>query len=270
MARSIVVALRMASHAVTAGRDGYLARARAMCMRAEEMAGSLVAWSATGFAVGWDVDHLEQAASFAASIRGESPSPEHAWAVGMAEGHLETLSPDGQGILAWGSALLWASSRADSARPGQVLLHDELRTLHGDQLGVSSGDGNESGRPSGRWQLDIDNPWTPGRVMDPQAGRQETASSCVVDSIAELRRARSERPPSAQCQATLALAMTLSKAGRPEEALLEAIDALAWARATQDARALAACTALLAKLYAGVGLSDAADALRDGMAGSRS
>jgi hypothetical protein len=57
----------------------------------------------------------------------------------------------------------------------------------------------------------------------------------------------------------------LSRAGRPEEALLDALDALARARETHDPKAIGACMALLAKLYAGVGLSDEASALRDGV-----
>jgi hypothetical protein len=61
--------------------------------------------------------------------------------------------------------------------------------------------------------------------------------------------------------------MMLANAGRPEEALLDALDALARARETHDPKAMGACMALLAKLYAGAGLTDAASALRDGMAG---
>jgi hypothetical protein len=57
--------------------------------------------------------------------------------------------------------------------------------------------------------------------------------------------------------------MTLTIAGRPEEALLEALDALARAREAQDAKAVGACMALLAKLYSGVGRGGEATALRE-------
>jgi hypothetical protein len=57
--------------------------------------------------------------------------------------------------------------------------------------------------------------------------------------------------------------MTLSIAGRPEEALLEALDALARAREVEDPRAIGACLALLAKLYAAAGFTSAAARLRE-------
>ncbi len=57
--------------------------------------------------------------------------------------------------------------------------------------------------------------------------------------------------------------MTLSIAGRPEEALLEALDALARARDAHDRKAIGACTALLAKLYAAAGFAGAATRLRE-------
>jgi hypothetical protein len=87
-----------------------------------------------------------------------------------------------------------------------------------------------------------------------------------VVAIADLRRARAraeESPPTVRCQAALALAMTLSIAGRVEEALLEALDALASARSSHDPKAISACVALLAKLYAAAGFPDAAHTLRE-------
>jgi hypothetical protein len=88
----------------------------------------------------------------------------------------------------------------------------------------------------------------------------------ATEALAELRRARMRTeggPPSARCQAALALGMMLSLAGRPEEALLETLDALARAKEAGDRKATGACMALLAKLYAGVGLSRAATVLRE-------
>ena len=66
--------------------------------------------------------------------------------------------------------------------------------------------------------------------------RAATRSADAIEALAELRRARAAAeggPPAARCQAALALAMTLAIAGRPEEALLEALDALARAREAQ-------------------------------------
>ncbi len=87
-----------------------------------------------------------------------------------------------------------------------------------------------------------------------------------VVAIADLRRARLRAegaPPAVRCQASLALAMTLSIAGRAEEALLETLDALASARSAHDVKAVNACIALLAKLYARAGFPDAGRTLKE-------
>jgi hypothetical protein len=86
------------------------------------------------------------------------------------------------------------------------------------------------------------------------------------DVLSDVRRARARvegGPPATRCQAALALAMTLAIAGRPEEALLEALDALARAREGQDPKAVGACMALLAKLYSSAGMTGEAAALRE-------
>jgi hypothetical protein len=109
------------------------------------------------------------------------------------------------------------------------------------------------------------------RAGSPVADRLRTLAggdegSGAVEALADLRRARAAAeggPPSARCQTALALAMALAIAGRPEEALLEAIDALARARESEDPRAIGACMALLAKLYAGAGKTGEAAALRE-------
>jgi hypothetical protein len=86
-----------------------------------------------------------------------------------------------------------------------------------------------------------------------------------VVALTDLRKARSQLadgPAASRCQISLALAMTLSIAGRPEEALLDALDALACARETKDPKAAGACIALLSRLYASAGFPDAATKLR--------
>ncbi len=108
----------------------------------------------------------------------------------------------------------------------------------------------------------------PGGALADRVRRlaQGDQSTDAIEALAELRRARVRAepgPPAARCQASLALAMTLAIAGRPEEALLEAVDALARAREAQDPKAVGACMALLAKLYAGAGRAGEAAALRD-------
>jgi hypothetical protein len=77
----------------------------------------------------------------------------------------------------------------------------------------------------------------------------------IGDALRVLRRTRSELAPSdhrRRCQTSLALGLALSVAGRPQEALLEGMDALARARQIGDARGATACLAFLAKLYTSV------------------
>jgi hypothetical protein len=91
-----------------------------------------------------------------------------------------------------------------------------------------------------------------------------------VVALTDLRKARSQLgdgPAASRCQVSLALAVTLSIAGRPEEALLDALDALACARESKEPKAVGACIALLSRLYAGAGFPDAATKLRVDAAG---
>lgn len=327
MARTIVVAFRMSPAGMTPGPEGsYLSRARSLCVRGEALGGRLVAWSAAQLAMGWNTDATEQAVLFATSIREEALSRERAWASGMGEGELETLSPDGEGILAWGPALIVAVSLADVAAAGEVLVDGDVQALRKGQLSLlGAQESVDKTRRVRGWRLDLDHPWNRGDAPEDGRGtlrsvpigapsgsyapfqgdappdddrREETSPALVpqdtepladdnltarlrrlvrgaedlaaVDALSQLRRARARAeggPLSARCQASLALGWTLSMAGRAEEALLETLDALARAREAQDPKAIAACMALLAKLYAGVGMSDAATALRDGVAG---
>jgi hypothetical protein len=57
------------------------------------------------------------------------------------------------------------------------------------------------------------------------------------------------------------MGIALSVAGRPQEALLEGLDALARARQTGDERAANACVAFLAKLFTSVGRTEEAQKL---------
>jgi hypothetical protein len=309
VARSIVVAFHMSPSGIVPGREGtYLSRARSLCVRGEALGGRLVAWGPALLAMGWDVDSIEEAVLFAASIREESLSVERAWAIGMAEGELESLSPTGQGILAWGPGLMAAASLAQLAAAGEVLVDDEVRSSSGGQLslvGASVGarDSVEGDRSLRGWRLDLEHPWKVAAVQTPApavVGRSRpdaglnrpdpappdpalprapatgllaarirklalgAEGTAVLEALADLRRARARAEgATARCHASLALAVMLSIAGRADEALLESLDALARAQETRDPRAVGACMALLAKLYAGAGLTDAAAALRD-------
>jgi hypothetical protein len=86
-------------------------------------------------------------------------------------------------------------------------------------------------------------------------------------SLVALRRAKAraeDAPANVRCHAALALAVALAKANRPEDALLEALDALARAREAQEPRAEEACLAFLAKLARTMGMNAAAEELLAG------
>jgi hypothetical protein len=68
------------------------------------------------------------------------------------------------------------------------------------------------------------------------------------------------REPSQQARACLAYGVALATAGRSESALLEALSALARARAASDAQGERACALFLARLSAAAGHPDAASA----------
>ncbi len=266
-----------------AGPQGdYLARARALCIRAEAVGARLVAWSGTSLALGWEVDAIADAVRFAAEVCGERAPLDRTWACGLARGELDSLSPDGQGILGWGPALLSASALCEIARPGEVLVDDEVREACASQLSLQGLPASAEGTRG--WRLDLARP---GRDAESIGGSGLGVKSeprpapvlakiralsrapktlAVVGTLSELRRARALAqggPPAIRCHASLSLALALSTSGRAEEALLEALDALARAREVDEPRAIGACLALLAKMYAGVGRDDAATALRE-------
>jgi hypothetical protein len=88
----------------------------------------------------------------------------------------------------------------------------------------------------------------------------------IAHAVRALRRARGKLDhagPSARCQASLALAVALAHAGRPQEALLHGLDALARAREAKDSSGAQACMLFLAKLFEGVSRVDEAARLRE-------
>jgi tetratricopeptide (TPR) repeat protein len=89
------------------------------------------------------------------------------------------------------------------------------------------------------------------------------------EALRALRKSRAlaeSEPPSVRCQASLALAFALANAGRPDDALLEALDAVARAREANDRKSQAACIAFLAKLYGSIGHQEGAARLGSALA----
>jgi len=291
--RSIVVAFRMPLSAIMRGPEGvYLARARPLCARGEALGARLVAWGATLIAMAWDLDGVEEAIDLASAVHTESLSAEDAWACGIAQGDLEALSLEGQRMhLAWGEALLVAASLARIARPGEVLIDGDVSAVRSGGLGLTgSRSASDGGQRVRGWQLDLARPWriapSGANERDTRQGDafpEELASADVLElteaaqvttrprdlaGLERQRRGAEGGPPSERCRASLGLAMALAMLSRPEDALMEALDALARAREDGDPKGLAACYALLAKLYAAVGKIDAAAELRGLAAGA--
>jgi hypothetical protein len=288
---SIVVAFRMPLPA-TFTEVSYLVRARALCATAEGLGARLIGWSAAVLALAWDADGMREALEVVSGLRSERRALEESWACGIAQGALELLSPEGLRMhLAWGEPLLVAASLARIARPGEVLIDGDVAAVRSGGLGLTgSRSASDGGRRVRGWQLDLDQPW---RTLPPDAPEssdaptkpwlEELASADVLELIEAgqvEKRARSPREdpdigrlererrgaeggvPAERCRASIALALGLAEVGRPEDALIETLDALARAREGGDPKALAACYALLAKLYATVGKIDAAGELR--------
>lgn len=279
---SIVVAFRMPLAGVFA-EPTYLVRARRLCAEAEAAGARLVAWSATLVGMAWDLDEVKDAIDVVSRVRAEGVAVESAWACGITQGPLETLSPDGHRLhLAWGEPLVVAASLARIARPGEVLIDGDVAAVRSGSLVFSgSRSASDDGRRVRGWQLDLERPWRESPVGDIERGEapsgpwlEELAGADVLELIeapislqspgedlARLERERRDaegRPPPERCRASLALAVGFAAVARPEDALIATLDALARAREAVEPRALAACYALLAKLYAAVGKADAA------------
>jgi hypothetical protein len=87
----------------------------------------------------------------------------------------------------------------------------------------------------------------------------------IEDALKVLRKTRAQLAPTdhrRRCQTSLALSVALGVAGRTHEAMLEAMDALARAKQTEDPRGVKACLAFLAKLYSAVAREEQAAQLR--------
>src|SRR5690606_17245427 len=80
----------------------------------------------------------EAIATIVAEARGDER-----WAIGMAEGPLETLEEAGSplmssGLIHWGEAAVAASALAEVARPGEILCADSVGALRSGELLASS------------------------------------------------------------------------------------------------------------------------------------
>jgi tetratricopeptide (TPR) repeat protein len=87
------------------------------------------------------------------------------------------------------------------------------------------------------------------RFAERMDGMAHLSRGQIGDALRILKKARETADDGTRAQASLALGVALAAAGRPEEALLEALDALARAREKLDDKGASACLAFLAKLF---------------------
>jgi hypothetical protein len=197
--RHIVVAFRMPPAGMTPADDGtYLNRARSLCARGEALGGRLVAWSAVMLAMSWDADSIEEAMLLATSVRETTGPPERAWAVGLAEGELEPLAPDGQRMhLAWGDALIAAVSLARVARPSEVLVDGDVRALRAGQLTLRGArSATDTGQRIRGWRLDLEMPWKTGlAAAGSEPSAEFPAEGLSTEEVLEIVERASQPPP---------------------------------------------------------------------------
>lgn len=97
---------------------------------------------------------------------------------------------------------------------------------------------------------------TPSKAGERRDALSRIRRGDIGAALRVLRRTRAELPEhdhAQRCQTSLAIGVALAVAGRPQEALVEAMDALARARRQEDERAANACLAFLNRLYESVG-----------------
>jgi hypothetical protein len=98
-------------------------------------------------------------------------------------------------------------------------------------------------------------------LVERMTGLVALRRGATAEALRRLRdAAEAVREPSQQARARLAYGVALATAGRSESALLEALEALARARAASDAQGERACALFLARLSAAAGHPDAASA----------
>lgn len=112
-----------------------------------------------------------------------------------------------------------------------------------------------------------------GRFAERMQAIVRLARGDVGDALRALRAARADldasASPAERCRTSLALGVALAVAGRPDEALLEALEALARARDQRDDKGGRACLAFLSKLFATVERADDAGRLRRAARGAK-
>ncbi len=116
-----------------------------------------------------------------------------------------------------------------------------------------------------RWIRELDGSAEGSPLAERMRALSQLGRGDVGHALRVLKNSRRSLDPSdhtLRCQTSLALGVALSFAGRPDEALLAGMEALARAREARDAHGARACLAFLAKLYSSVDRKDEAESLR--------
>lgn len=134
----IVIVFR---HAGGEGRS-FLERARLLEARASARGGVIIAWDAMRLAFVFDEGKLADALDLAISSRTrmgdrepDTTGDERPWCVGVAQGRVDPLAPDGsRGALAWGPSLVAATMLSNVAKPGEIVAAQALKALRSGEL----------------------------------------------------------------------------------------------------------------------------------------
>lgn len=113
----------------------FLVRGRALIERASSAGGELVAWDGARVSLAFPVTSLAEAIALA--LADDAEEGERPWAVGAAQGDLETLARVvAMGTLAWGRAVVEASLLAGRAEPGEILVAESVRGPENGELAL--------------------------------------------------------------------------------------------------------------------------------------
>ena len=133
MSEKIVVCLTESQGRTTsANAVDFLSHARSLLSRATTFGASLCAWSICNCAFSFQLDDLEEAIGFVTGPEGKALAGR--FAVGIAQGSLETLAGKGEFELGWGPALQRAMSLAAAATVGEVIIDSDILSVQHVQL----------------------------------------------------------------------------------------------------------------------------------------
>lgn len=257
---------------------GWFQIASPLIDRATALGGRVVAYGSDCLAIDFAWDGLYDAIDFVV----DSPVAVEL-RVGMATGDAQVVYESSRVAFLAGPVLIEAEQISRSARPSEVLVSPGLVAMSDGRIGVLGEAQARSGRP--RVPAFVLDPLQPLREPPPLLEMPELDEAPAVDpngpsslrasAMADLaqgrsgdaiRRLRDAKQDALRgdgqdaCRASLALSVALFKATRPFEALLEALEALAFSRERSDDRGEEMVSRFIAQLAEALGHSDAAHA----------